>query len=77
MKNLEISCLCIEILHYVQDDIVFCMPFYFETVYSSSICQLSFALNASAYMRICFTMASRPLLRVGERCSCRPMRGMK
>ena len=47
------------------------MPFYFETVYSSSICQLSFALNASAYMRICFTMASRPLLRVGERCSCR------
>ena len=39
--------------------------------------QLSFALNASAYMRICFTMASRPLLRVGERCSCRPMRGMK
>ena len=33
----------------------------------------SFALNASAYIRICFTMASRPLLRVGERCSCRPI----
>lgn len=39
--------------------------------------QLSLALKASAYMRICFTMASKPLLRVGERCSCRPMRGMK
>ena len=37
----------------------------------------SFVLNASAYMRICLIMASRPLLRVGERCSVRPISRMK
>ena len=31
MKILEISCLCIEILHYVQDDIAFDYTFLFET----------------------------------------------
>ena len=35
------------------------------------------ALNASAYVRICFTMASNPLERVGERCCERPMSSMK
>ena len=36
-----------------------------------------FALKARAYMRICFCMDSKPLLRVGERCSLRPMRSTK
>lgn len=31
------------------------------------IFQAIFALKARAYIRICFTIASRPLLRVGER----------
>lgn len=35
------------------------------------------ALKASAYIRICFTMETSPLLRVGERCSFSPMRSMK
>lgn len=35
------------------------------------------ALKAMAYILICFTMASRPLLRVGDRCSPRPMSSMK
>ena len=40
-------------------------------------CSASFALNASAYMRICFTIARSPLLRVGERCSFSPSLSMK
>ncbi len=44
-----------------------------ETGYRAS----SFVLKAKAYMRICLIMAKRPLLRVGERCSVRPMRAMK
>lgn len=36
-----------------------------------------FALKANAYIRICFTMASKPLLRVGDRCSRRPMASIK
>ena len=36
-----------------------------------------FPPKARAYMRICFTMASRPLERVGERCSRSPMRSIK
>ena len=35
------------------------------------------ALKARAYIFICLSMARRPLLRVGERCSRRPMRSMK
>ena len=34
---------------------------------------LSFALNANAYIRICFTIDSKPLLRVGDRCSFNPI----
>ena len=30
---------------------------------------MSFALKASAYIRICFTIDSSPLLRVGDKCS--------
>ena len=33
--------------------------------------------NARAYILICFTIASRPLLRVGLRCSVKPIWGMK
>ena len=36
-----------------------------------------FALNAKAYIRICFTIANSPLLRVGERWSFKPMASMK
>jgi len=36
-----------------------------------------FALNASAYIRICFTIESNPLLRVGERCSFNPILSIK
>lgn len=39
--------------------------------------QACLALNASAYIRICFTIASRPLLRVGDKCSFKPIRSMK
>ena len=36
-----------------------------------------FALKARAYMRICFCMDSKPLLRVGERWSRSPILSMK
>ena len=39
--------------------------------------QAFFALKASAYIRICFTIASRPLLRVGDKCSFRPIFSIK
>lgn len=45
-----------------------------KTLYFYPFC---FALYASAYIRICFTMESNPLLRVGERCSFRPIWSMK
>ena len=35
------------------------------------------ALNARAYIRICFCIDSRPLLRVGERWSRKPILSMK
>ena len=35
------------------------------------------ALKASAYIFICLSIASSPLLRVGERCARRPIRSMK
>lgn len=38
---------------------------------------LSFALKARAYIRICFTIDSKPLLRVGERCSFNPILSIK
>ena len=38
---------------------------------------LSFALNANAYIRICFTIDSKPLLRVGDRCSFNPILSIK
>ena len=34
-------------------------------------------LNANAYIRICFTIESNPLLRVGERCSFNPIMSIK
>ena len=37
----------------------------------------SFALNANAYIRICFTIDSKPLLRVGDRCSFSPILSIK
>ena len=36
-----------------------------------------FALKAKAYIRICFTIASNPLLRVGDKCSFKPIFSMK
>ena len=37
----------------------------------------SFALNANAYIRICFTIDSKPLLRVGDKCSFNPILSIK
>ena len=36
-----------------------------------------FALYANAYTRICFIIASKPLLLVGDKCSCKPISRMK
>ena len=42
-----------------------------------SLFTFHFLLKAKAYILICFTIASSPLLRVGERCSFSPISSMK
>lgn len=54
-----------------------CLSFLYVLEYVSYCLLPIFVLKARAYMRICFIMATRPLLRVGERCSFSPMASTK